>query len=1003
MQQPKAIILGAARGKRHLDASRSIPNSLEQLGSHGRVLDWMLQAFKTLGVAHSNTFFVGGYHIQKVISHYPELRFFFHPNWQTQGELEALKLARNEITGPVFICNTDVVFRAETLLALRESNADVAVAFPGTPKDKKNPLCLGPIWFSQSGTKTLLEILDTNDTADKDLFWLFSKLEQYNTKLTCVNVSHHCGLLKDKLALSHFVFGTKAMTLERIRPLVKNATVLNQVRFNFAAWQKAKPQVLEEIRHKLSAQKLVVRSSSTHEDNWGHSAAGRFESILDVDSGSTQSIEEAIDKVFSTYPEEQNPRAFALNEVFVQPQIDNVKMSGVMFTRDQESNAPFAIFSVDRSSGRTDTVTSGTTHHTETFVAYRRTKSVPEGHFLTPLLAVMEELEDLIGYDRLDIEFAVDCNDHIYVFQVRPLARAKAEIELEEESLVAEMEQMRAFAQNLMAPHPFLHGTHTMLGNMPDWNPAEMIGTAPRPLALSLYQTLITDRAWAMARAQMGYRDVGEEPLLVSLAGIPYIDLRASFNSFVPAGLDDQTACGLVEIYLQTLAKKPHLHDKIEFEVAVTCLALDFDHHAKRLQKAGLGTKQTEELKNTLRHLTQSFIQGKTAPIQASLDKIKQLGIGRQKLLSTPPTAKTIPAMVLRLATDCVNFGTIPFSILARHGFVAVTLLKSLKSESILTQEEYNLVLKSIPTVAADISQAIEKLGKGQISRDDFTNQYGHLRPGTYDILSPNYKALIDSLEKAGKTNTARKNQHAKTNADTARDIFAKKHDQIGAALEKQGFSCTVEELLDYVMAAIPAREWAKFEFTKSVNAILELTADFCAAYGLDRNSASFLSIETIKRFATNSPSCAAGFELERLAGFAQKKYELTKSIRLPQLIKNATDMVFFQMEQSRPNFITDTKLVAEVCHIDNNRPSPEELKGKIVLIRGADPGYDWIFSCSVAGLVTQFGGAASHMAIRAAEFGLPSAIGCGESIFEEVKHAARIELDCANQQVKVL
>ena len=54
-------------------------------------------------------------------------------------------------------------------------------------------------------------------------------------------------------------------------------------------------------------------------------------------------------------------------------------------------------------------------------------------------------------------------------------------------------------------------------------------------------------------------------------------------------------------------------------------------------------------------------------------------------------------------------------------------------------------------------------------------------------------------------------------------------------------------------------------------------------------------------------------------------------------------------------------------------------LAGAIVCIPGADPGYDWIFSQGIAGLITAFGGANSHMAIRAAELGIPAVIGAGE------------------------
>ena len=41
---------------------------------------------------------------------------------------------------------------------------------------------------------------------------------------------------------------------------------------------------------------------------------------------------------------------------------------------------------------------------------------------------------------------------------------------------------------------------------MPDWNPAEIIGRRPTPLALSLYRELITDNIWALQRRDYGYK-----------------------------------------------------------------------------------------------------------------------------------------------------------------------------------------------------------------------------------------------------------------------------------------------------------------------------------------------------------------------------------------------------------------------------------------------------------------------------------------------------------------
>ena len=48
-------------------------------------------------------------------------------------------------------------------------------------------------------------------------------------------------------------------------------------------------------------------------------------------------------------------------------------------------------------------------------------------------------------------------------------------------------------------------------------------------------------------------------------------------------------------------------------------------------------------------------------------------------------------------------------------------------------------------------------------------------------------------------------------------------------------------------------------------------------------------------------------------------------------------------------------------------------------MIENADPGYDWIFLHKIRGFITKYGGLNSHMAIRAAELGIPAAIGTGE------------------------
>lgn len=106
-------------------------------------------------------------------------------------------------------------------------------------------------------------------------------------------------------------------------------------------------------------------------------------------------------------------------------------------------------------------------------------------------------------------------------------------------------------------------------------------------------------------------------------------------------------------------------------------------------------------------------------------------------------------------------------------------------------------------------------------------------------------------------------------------------------------------------------------------------------------------------------------------------------------------------MQRSFPNFIGNKRIEGEIVELTAHIVNIPKLKGKIVCIEGADPGYDWIFTRDIAGLITKYGGTNSHMAIRCAEYGLPAAIGCGEQPYERVVKAKKCLLDCQGKRLE--
>ena len=123
----------------------------------------------------------------------------------------------------------------------------------------------------------------------------------------------------------------------------------------------------------------------------------------------------------------------------------------------------------------------------------------------------------------------------------------------------------------------------------------------------------------------------------------------------------------------------------------------------------------------------------------------------------------------------------------------------------------------------------------------------------------------------------------------------------------------------------------------------------------------------------------------------------------LPPLLISSGDIRKFHYPENQPNYISLKKIVARIEDLTGLAPEQFEIAGKIIFIPQADPGFDWLFGHSIAGLVTKYGGANSHMAIRAAEFDLPAVIGLGEVLYSRYRNAEVIELDCAARQMKVV
>lgn len=1016
------IVLGAGRPK-HGDQHAA----LRIAENHSRVLDWLLASVR---FSSPKIYFVCGYQCDVIKESYPEFNYYFNPEWESTNSSWSMLLALNENIDDCLVSYSDIVFHESLVRDINASAGDVVVAidsrwkvrFNGRSKSDledcekvfvsskeitvlgenlspsaANAEFIGLARFTSKAIKELLSI--KNHSKDIESFLRTSKLSDLiellrrrGLKINAVDVKGDWAELNERSDLARFVLGTKAQTLRRLRDMITHARIEDQVSFTVEAWQADPSQWIEAIQQ-LGCPQVVVRSSALSEDGFHHSNAGAYTSLLNVDANHAVIVRQAVDEVIASYPD-GNPA----NEVLVQPMLSNVLASGVVFTRTLANGAPYYVANYDDVSGSTESITNGSSKEHKTLVMRRDTvvdsAAIPPR--LSALLPALREIESLLGYDSLDVEFAVTEQGGLHILQVRPIAVDHSSWGDADSRFYALLSQAQARFEALQQPNPFVQGLRTIFGVMPDWNPAEIIGTKPGQLAISLYRDLIMDSTWATQRAEYGYRDVHPQPLLQVFAGHPYVDVRASLNSFIPAQLPDDLAGRIVEFCLNWLQAHPHLHDKLEFEVIPTCFSLDFDRWQQRFTtQAGLTVDEMQQWRDELLGITVNAL-GRNAGDMAAIERLEQR-FTELKNSQLPALSKAFA-----LLEDARRYGTLPFAHLARSAFVAVTLLRSAVATEVLSQAEVDDFLNSIRTVSHAYTQDAQACAREVLPWLTFVERYGHLRPGTYDITSPSYRQdpehyLRPTVSRALETSDGNSGHN------TAGALWQAVRQRFVQAVNAAGIPGNADTIESFLRLAIEGREYAKFAFTRNLSAALDALCEWGDSCGVSAEVLAQLGIDDLCALQSGQITISdVPAWLNQLASAATAHRDVIEALELPPLLCQQEDFVVFQYPATQANFIGNRSVMAECVDLDN-KSEDIDLTGRIVMIPQADPGYDWLFGRRIGGLITMYGGANSHMAIRAAEFGLPAAIGVGEVRYRSLTSAKELELNPINRVIRVL
>jgi len=767
---------------------------------------------------------------------------------------------------------------------------------------------------------------------------------------------------------------TKANSLKIINTFNKKL-VPKFIYFKKQNFTNNKSKVVEKIKSEFNSD-IIIRSSAKNEDSHLSSNAGHYDSFI-VKKKNFCEIEKIISSLIKKFKNKND-------EILVQKFIDKPDITGVLFTKDKDTNSNYYNLSYDKSK-KTYLITSGINNPTiKSVTIYKHTKLLPKK--FKKLIQTSLDFEKLFKNDRLDIEFIIKKN-RLYILQCRPLLGIKKKVNSETLEKV-KINLIKKF-KKINIKNETLAGKKTILSNMSDWNPAEIIGKKPSNLSLSLYSELITNSIWAKQRYNYGYKDVRPNKLMLNIAGSPYIDLRVDFNSFLPSKLNKEISEKIINYQINQINKKPYLHDKVEFEVVNTCYDFNLEERINKIpitqSEKKIYTKELFELTNNILNPKNKFFKNEIIKIdnlKKRIDLIKKSNLSHIQKIHY-------------FINDCKNLGTLPFAGIARCAFISKSILDSLVYRKLLSKNDLEKFYLSINTVSKDINSEFKKAKKSK-NFSEFINNYGHLRPSTYSIIEKNYKDNLFgyfSKTESVQNNNERKNKFI---------LDKKKSLKINNLFKEKKISVNFNQFLKFAKLSIENREYLKLIFSRSINEIFLCLKDLAKKININYQEFQHLDIDLILKAFHNLEQENLKKTILRNININKKSASFSKYILLPDVINNVTNFEIFHDLDCKENYITNKSIVGEIFELNKSKKL-KNTKDKIILIENADPGFDFIFSYKLKALVTKYGGSNSHMAIRCMELGLPAIIGVGDKIYNQLSKSKKVFIDCNNNKYSII
>lgn len=738
------------------------------------------------------------------------------------------------------------------------------------------------------------------------------------------------------------------------------------IEINASEFDLYKEAVWGNIKRTFPDGLLMVRKNYITREEGISAGTGIFSGIHGVDATDKEQVFDAIRTVATACKDDED------KEVIIHRMYNNLVMCGVCYTRDIYYGRPYYMVVYNYMDEMSDNDVKAKSR--TKWIANNVSREFLDEGFMNLIFAA-RDLEKAVDIQEFSVEFAIDSNNKVIVYQLKPMDRLIGSHILMTDR---EFSDTKAFAKcNYL-------DTHHIMSHQAYWNPSKMIGSEPRPLDYSLFKGILTSGIWGETIKQLGYEGV-DMSLMHRVGNKPYVSIDCLFNALIPAGMDRILRDKIFNYYQHVLTDNRRRHRKVDSTIVFGSYNFSTAKRMNKLENYGFTQEEIDSFSESLLNLTENIINNYEELHDQDIEALTKLMITRRRVRELKPMEETnslkLYSYIAELIESMRTYCSPGYTRQERCEFIAKGFCTSLVKEGYLKRDDIDAFRLSLDTVSSCFKRDFEDYTSGKLDWNEFDSKYGHLRISICDIRAHSYRKLYSNLETIRDYELSKGKKIAKA---LDRDVIAK-------ALEESNLNIEVDKLVGFINGASELADSYRFEYGKSIGLLLDIIVRLGELIGIDKEDMSYLEIQDLDSYHSRD-SYVMTIDARR------NMYHAYSYLVLPDVIINVGDIDVIDIDEEIPDYLTDKCVSGEIAYYDEGHDV--DVTGKIVLLSKVTLAYDWIFTKDIKGIITKKDTKDSRIAKRCKELNIPAALGCGEKLFNSVLMMKRIQLDCGNNKI---